>query len=725
MKRPSRSSCLLGLIYLLIILNGSGCDCDDSHPVLEVSPSGATLQVGATQKFTAFGHTRKSQNSKHIDRTHELTWSVGDPSIATIDGNGVVTALRAGSTTVSGYWFIEDIGWNGLLVVVDPEERYALEITPEEATVPSHFKIRYTATAVTTDGTRMDVTPLAEWSSSNNVAVPTLSYGTEGAVPGEFHADHPGRTEIVAKFLGASARANLIVNQPIRGMTIEPSRPTIGTGLTQHFRAIARLTDSSTLDVTNLCEWTSSDLSAATIPLRTTSGYAVATGVDPGQTEIRATASYRNYAEQEGRYRGYTSLTVSEFVPSISLSIIPEQALSAPGAKRQYKAIATYSDNSTRDVTDQVTWSSSDSKIVVSNDSTAPNKRGLVSIDPTATTGQSATITATLGSTSADATLHLGAFAYVANHTDGNVSTFGINSNGTLTGGALKDAGSGPSGIAVDLNGRFAYVSNEYDDTVSMFSINSTTGALSGDTTVNAGNGPIALAIAPNGRFLYVANFNDSTISTFEIDPTDGTLQGGDTIGTGANPIALVVDPKSSFLYVANSDGDTLSIFEIENETGALTLKEEVESETWPWSLAIDPTGSFLCVTYNGSNEVAAFAIDPTEGTLTEVARKSVGSGPLSIALDVTGSFAYVTGVTYGTVSRFEINPDGSVTDEFIAATGVDSATRVVTDPSGRFLYVVYYTGVSAFSRDTTTGNLAPLGSTPAGGGADAIAVTP
>lgn len=69
-----------------------------------VEPNPATLTVGGIQAFAANG-LYDDGSSKAI--TTQVQWSSGDTSILTIDGNGVGTGVKAGSTAVTA--FVNDV----------------------------------------------------------------------------------------------------------------------------------------------------------------------------------------------------------------------------------------------------------------------------------------------------------------------------------------------------------------------------------------------------------------------------------------------------------------------------------------------------------------------------------------------------------------------------------------------------------------------------------------
>ncbi|GIW53442.1 MAG: hypothetical protein KatS3mg081_2797 [Gemmatimonadales bacterium] len=90
MKRPVRQAA--------VVLAAVLCGC--SEPVvttIELSPSSVTLDaIGATQQITA---SPKDQNGNPIDEP--VTWSSQDPSVATVNASGLVTAVANGTTRVN------------------------------------------------------------------------------------------------------------------------------------------------------------------------------------------------------------------------------------------------------------------------------------------------------------------------------------------------------------------------------------------------------------------------------------------------------------------------------------------------------------------------------------------------------------------------------------------------------------------------------------------------
>jgi 6-phosphogluconolactonase len=163
-------------------------------------------------------------------------------------------------------------------------------------------------------------------------------------------------------------------------------------------------------------------------------------------------------------------------------------------------------------------------------------------------------------------------FAYVPNMGSGNVSVYTIDpTKGALTAvaGSPFAAGTSPAGVTIYTEGSsaytqgpYAYVPNMTDGTVSVYTIN-TDGSLTASTstpTVTAGTYPASVTVYadPKGIFssAYVANMGGGTISVYTIN-TDGSLTASTstpTVTAGTYPMSVTIYPNASgaFAYVSN-----------------------------------------------------------------------------------------------------------------------------------------------------------------------------
>ncbi len=167
---------------------------------------------------------------------------------------------------------------------------------------------------------------------------------------------------VMAFQLGCGSTAQL------SSISVTPSSATIpNVGGTAQFQATGTFSNGKTgtqytQNMTNQVTWSSSVPSVASV---NSAGLATAVGI--GTTSITATGG-------NGSLNSAAILTVSNGAISNtlqSIDVIPAtQTVNSPGETAQYIAIGNYSGNpSTQDLTDQVTWSSSDVLIATINPS--------------------------------------------------------------------------------------------------------------------------------------------------------------------------------------------------------------------------------------------------------------------------------------------------------------------------------------------------------------------
>jgi hypothetical protein len=118
-------------------------------------------------------------------------------------------------------------------------------------------------------------------------------------------------------FSSANYWVDVVVNPAsITSVAVTPTNPTISTGATQQFTAIATYSDGTTQDVTGTATWSSSNTTAATI-----SAGGLATGSRAGSTTISAT---------QAGVTGSTSLAVQMTPLTITTTSLPDATQNAP-----------------------------------------------------------------------------------------------------------------------------------------------------------------------------------------------------------------------------------------------------------------------------------------------------------------------------------------------------------------------------------------------------------
>jgi len=322
--------------------------------------------------------------------------------------------------------------------------------------------------------------------------------------------------------------------------------------------------------------------------------------------------------------------------------------------------------------------------------------------------------------------------------------------------------GSMPFAIALTPSLSTLFVDNNASDTISAYTVNSDGTLTAASGTAATGSMPMGMAIDPAGKYLFVANQGSSNISVFSISGTSLAEVAGSpftTIPAGTKeatlPTAVAVSATGNFLYVANNFTGTVSAYSIAG-SGALTPlgPSPYTVGTAPSGLEIPASGGFLYVTNTGSNNVSAFAIcdkvttscaNPSapDGTLTPVAGSpfSAGIGPVAIAADPAFNFLYVLDKQSSQISEYSYAPGSGVLSPLstpsvstgltpfslviISGTTGTNIGNTLTNPTD-FVFVANNgaSTVSAFTLNTTSGVLTPLGAptTVNGGNPSAVA---
>lgn len=346
---------------------------------IAVTPTNPSIGVGVTLKLTATG---TFSDGTVADVTASATWSSSNPAALTVDATGTAQALSAGTSLVSA-----TIGAvsGATTVTIASASVTTIVVAPATAKLAVGGTAGFVATATYGDGSTSDVTTSAIW-ASNAAAIASVSNGagTQGTVTGLA----AGNATISASFGGASGSAQItVVAAKLVSIAISPPAPTLGKGTTTQLSAIGTYDDGSSIDITASAAWTTSD--AAIVGVTNAPGAGLVTGVAAGSATISAASM---------GVSGSTVVTVTAATVQ-SIAVTPVAPSIAIGKKQNLVAIATYSDGSLVDVTQQAVWTTGDPSVAdVSN---ASNGHGLV----TAIGPGSAAITATFQGQSGAATV--------------------------------------------------------------------------------------------------------------------------------------------------------------------------------------------------------------------------------------------------------------------------------------------------------------------------------
>ena len=306
---------------------------------------------------------------------------------ATVDSNGLATAVSAGSTVISAT--LGTISGSTTLTVTTAT-LVSIDVTADDGTSDPSIAFgtqqNFIATGTYSDNNTVNLTASVIWSSSSTTVAAVDSNGLATAVSA-------GTTTISATLGTISGSTTLTVNPAsvtLVSIALTPTDPSVSFALPEQFYATGTYSDGSTQDLTGLATWVSSDTHVATISDAAASK-GLATPVAPGGGTTTITAWF-------GGISGSTTLTVTPATLS-SITISSATTTIALGTTQQFFATGNFSDGTTQDITASVLWTSSDSAVATIS-ITGPTT-GLATAVGAGTT----TITAALGLVTNTATL--------------------------------------------------------------------------------------------------------------------------------------------------------------------------------------------------------------------------------------------------------------------------------------------------------------------------------
>ena len=479
---------------------------------ISVVPAASSIPVHTTQQFSATGSYADGSSS---DLTALVTWKSSSTAVATVDINGIVTAVAPGTSTISAS--IGGVTGSTTLTVNAPTIS-SISITPVDLTLAIGINQQFTATATYSDGSTQDLASGVTWSSSSSSVVSINGSGvatTAGA----------GQTTITATVGSLSDTTTLtVVPAHLISIDVEPKAVAIALGTEQQFSAVGTFDDGSTQLLTSVT-WTSSLPGTATI---NPSGLATAVGT--GSSTISAIS---------GSVTGTASLSVSS-AALVSIAVTPANSSMAVGTTKQFTATGTFSDSSTQDLTLSVLWGSS------SPATATINNLGSVGSLATGTTTISATLGAISGSTTLTvSTAHLVSISInPSNPRIQKGTSLKLTAVGTFSDGSTSSNLSGLSWKSSKPN--IAQVRGSglaHGKKAGTVTISASSAGIKGTTTLTVGTGTLtSVAITPldssvtlgnTQQFTATGSFNDGT--TQDITLTTHWSSSSASVATIAN----------------------------------------------------------------------------------------------------------------------------------------------------------------------------------------------
>jgi trimeric autotransporter adhesin len=319
---------------------------------LTITPPGPSIAKGTALQLTATGDFSDGSTE---DLTTQVSWTSGDNAIAQVADaagtNGLVTGVGVGNTTISGSF----AGVQGsATVTVTAATLTSITITPPNPVLAKGTALQLTATGDFSDGSTEDLTTQVSWTSGNDlIAQVSNVLGKQGLLT----ALATGSTSIRATLNGIHSSITVTVTAPtLTALILTPPGPSIAKGTALQLTATGDFSDGTTENLTTQVSWTSGNNAIAQVSnVAGTNG--LVTGVSVGSTPITATL---------GDVHASTMVTVTTAVLT-SIQITPPNPSVAKGTTQQLTATGMFSDGTTEDLTNTVSWSASPGNLATVN----------------------------------------------------------------------------------------------------------------------------------------------------------------------------------------------------------------------------------------------------------------------------------------------------------------------------------------------------------------------
>ncbi len=336
---PDRSSlraialCALALCLLGFLLGCSATQVD----TLVIAPATQSLAVGQTSQLSATGVINHGQHpSSNQNVTNAVSWTSNTPAVATVSATGLVTAVSAGSTTITASMagFGGTISATASVTVTGsgggttPGNSNITTVTviPGNQTVASPGQTStFIAIGGTANGATEDLTAQVKWTSSSPQIGTVSSVGVATAIS-------QGTTTITALYTNsdssvATGTATFQVaggtSETVTALTIYPNNQSLTQAQQTQFFVIGTLgTGGLQVDETSAVTWSSSDANVGTVGTAGSGTPGLATAVGAGTATI--TAEFTN--PDKSVVVATATLTVAIGAaqePLLSINIVP------------------------------------------------------------------------------------------------------------------------------------------------------------------------------------------------------------------------------------------------------------------------------------------------------------------------------------------------------------------------------------------------------------------
>ncbi|MBN3551538.1 Ig-like domain-containing protein [Vibrio neptunius] len=284
--------------------------------------------------FAAMGYYSDG-SSRQITDLSINNWHSSEDTLASFEQPGVLVGKIPG--TVRIHASKDGITSNTMSIGVTDAVLTSIAVTPSSPSIAKGQMQPLLATALYSDGSSFDVSDSVTWASEETTIATVTS---EGILLGV----EVGRTTVNAMkegIISNTVDVN-VTNAVMTSILVTPSSVSLAIGQTQPLVTTAIYSDGSSTDISGSVTWRSTDTTTATV---TQTGTLL--GVQVGTTNITATI--------EGISSNTVTVEVTDAVIT-SLNVTPASISLAKGQTQTLVATATFSDGTSSDLSDSVSW---------------------------------------------------------------------------------------------------------------------------------------------------------------------------------------------------------------------------------------------------------------------------------------------------------------------------------------------------------------------------------
>src|SRR5919204_600450 len=341
---------------------------------------------------------------------------------------------------------------------------------------------------------------------------------------------------------------------------------------------------------------------------------------------------------------------------------------------------------------------------------------------------------------------------YVSNAEDGDIGSYVLNTDGSLTPGPRFKAEKPvmPMTVSPDKKWLIAAVRAKPFSAYS-YSIHRGNGALQ-----LVGTGPLAesfpyITFDRTGRWLLGAPYGPTPVSVNPVGADGRVGEPLQVLPTARNAHAIHADRTNRFVFVPHLGTDQMFQFLFDEKTGRLSANTppvlQLKAGTGPRHMVFSQDNRFIYLLNELTATVTTLALDAKTGLLSDVSSTSAlppdsklqpgaprPSPGRNVDNDIwasdlhparNGRFLYAAERTTSTIGAFSVEPaSGKLT--YLGSTPTEKQPRGFRiDPTGRFIVVSGEKSetLSTYAIDQSSGALKPIGKYPTGKGSNWVEI--